>query len=112
MGVRSRSGVRWSRLYSTCKGDELAPAHELGHRIALADDPGRGIADRGIVDFTLADEVVEPSENFVDGGEVIPDMQVEDVDEVRLQPFEALLDAAHHVLAVVAAGVGIGGIVL
>ena len=85
---------------------ELGPASPFGQCVTLAHDPGGCVADRGIVDFALTDEVVDSAKYFFDLGQVIPDMEIKDVDETGLEALEAVLDAPHHILAIVDAGVG------
>ena len=53
--------------------------------VCFADDPGRGVGDAEVEDFSGRDDVVEGVHDFGDGGGVVPPVDVEEVDVARLE---------------------------
>lgn len=56
-----------------------------GVGVCRADDPRRTVRDAEVEDLALLDENVEAVHDLLDRGHVVPPVQVEDVDPVRLQ---------------------------
>ena len=70
--------------------------------VGLADDPGRGVADAEVEDFTRGDDVVERVHDFGDGSGVVPPVDVEQVDVARLEFLQAGLERDVQAFRVVA----------
>ena len=70
--------------------------------VGLADDPGGGVADAEVEDFSRGDGVVEGVHDLGDGGGVVPPVDVEQVDVARLELLEARLERHAQALGVVA----------
>ena len=75
--------------------------------VRLADDPGRGVADAEVEHFARCDDVVQRLHEFRDGGRGVPPVQVQHVDVVRLQLFQARVQRHFQTLPVVALVVGL-----
>jgi len=68
---------------------------------------GRRVRDAHIEHFSGANHVIKSSHDLLDRSHEIPGMNPIEVDVVGLEPLEAGLKGAGHVLAVIAARVGI-----
>jgi len=88
------------------KRSKARPAMCLGKRVCLRDPPGGRIGNTSVKDLALRDEVIEGSHHFIDGRELIPDMEPIEVDVIGAEALEAGLNSAHHALAVITAGIG------
>lgn len=75
-------------------------------RVRRGNDPRRRIRNPEVHDLALLDEDMEGVHDFLDGGSVVPPVEVEDIDEVSLEFAEGVANADDHVALVVAAGVG------
>jgi hypothetical protein len=91
-------------------GDERRFALEVGHGVGLGDPPGGEVGSADVVDFALASEVIETAEDFIDGRREIVDVNPEQIDVLGVHPLEAGFNRTHHVLAMVAAAVGVGSV--
>ena len=67
---------------------ELREAVVAGVLVCFADDPGGGVGDAKVQDFSGGDAMVEGLHEFGDGGAEVPPVDVEKVDVVRLEFFE------------------------
>ena len=91
--------------------DELAQALLAGVFVCFGDDPGGGVADTEVEDFSGGDDVVEGVHEFGDGGGEVPPVDVEDVDEVGLQFLQAGVERVAEGFLVVADEVGLDDVV-
>ena len=81
---------------------ELREALLTGVLVCLADDPGGGVADAEVEDFSRRDDVVERVHELGDRSGVVPPVDVEQVDVARLEFLEAGLERDVQTLGVVA----------
>ena len=58
------------------------------------------------------DKALLPTQHFIHGRKGIPNVEVQHINKIGVEALEALLYTAHHVLAVVAAGIGVGLVVV
>src|SRR5580693_5824214 len=108
IGTSSRSTVRSIRLYSTCKPVKGDHPRSWASVFAWADPPGRGIRNSDVEHLTLANQVIQPSHDFFDRRNLVPDVDPVQVDVVGLQPPEARFHSLHHILTLITGRVRIG----
>ncbi len=72
-------------------GDVARPAVTLGHAERFHQVPAGEIGAADVTDLAGADEVVEGAQGFLDGGEGVEAVQLEEVDVVRAEAAEGRL---------------------
>ena len=72
------------------------------------DPPGRSIRNSAVEHLALPNQVIQPSHDFFNRRDLVPDVDPVQVDVIGLQPSEARLHRLHHILTVIARGVRIG----
>ena len=59
-------------------------------------------------DLALPNEIIERPHHFVQRRDLVPDVQPVEVDVVSLKSLQTGFDRPHHVLPLVAPGIGVG----
>ena len=90
--------------------DRAGDAALVRDRRDLRRVPGRYVGQRVVADLSRANEVGQRLHDLVGGRRHVPEVQPVQVDVVGLQTRERRVQRAMHVLASVAAGVGVAGI--
>ena len=70
--------------------------------VSLRHNPRRGVGNSEVEDLALHDESVEAVHDLLDGASVVPPVDVEDVNVIRAQLSERVVDGVEHRLDAVA----------
>jgi len=74
----------------------------VGQCIRLSDPPRWGIRNSDVEHFALANQIIQPSHDFFDWGNLVPHVDPIEIDVIGLQPLETRSHCLHHILALVA----------